>query len=1047
MYCSTAIPVPRRRSTRFLIRVLASPLLAGLVLALTPAAGVGLDLWDNGKIFDFDSAIHYFAAAPDAAGGMLVVASDQHVVPNRVSVSRVDHAGSERWGEGGFRLPLESGAQSQRWPVAAAAGSSGDGYFAYRTLFGTHDNLNVAHIRADGSLDWAIPVADIGLPATYDPDVKLVADGSGGAIVAWTQYAPVLKLRAAHVAANGTVPWFADVNQDYRHGEYIGFDKTADWDAQPDGAGGLLVTWLRLHVGAPEVGTQRINAAGSALWGADGHLLFSGYPGDWHDPQIVGDGLGGAFIVVSQLGRLTAQHVSAGGADGWATGGVQVQDSGSTSTAYSTHPAVCSDGAGGFIVAHGNENCFAQRVDASGGLLWGAGITLCDAAGWQQCAKLAADGAGGAIIAWEDYYYALPGQHWRTISALRLGALGNVVWNCRSPDCIFYSLWHTYDPFDLRVIGDGSGGALLAWRNDAVSGGETVVWGKRVNAGGTTANPTVTLVEPDAGRPNSTTLVGILGDYLDTRASFALRGPGAASVPVTDLQFINYQLLVGQVDLAGAPLGGYDLVASVYGAPCDTMFHAFGVGDTLQCFGDDPFPDDGGVPLLAGSSRRVAFDAQGSAHVTWAEWNAAAQRYRLFYRHQTATGWSATTRYYQSADTLSAPTIAIGPTGQANVAFVIRQSRTQSQLAQGRFSSSGTFSYTTCSVRGPISDPTLAVTSDGRAHIVFSAGSPGETDLEHAVFTAAGVQSVNSLGAGTNSRAADLALRAGGGGLACVFARNSFLPGVQEQCYLLYDVAAATWTTPEIIGFGATIGSPSVACGGDGALLFACTSDMWTGTPWLYTRLRTAGGQLHDAQFRWTAGAVTRVSVSAAAAVAADPFYLLTLENDGVSRVIWRSGDGDVFFPRKQLNGGGTVLAPCGAVAGDGSRLFSFWADQAAADPLHMFECQAYVAAVGDGQGVPERGPRLVCAPNPFNPAATVTFDLPAGGEVSLRVYDLHGGLVRTLLHEEMSGGRHQAQWDGRDERGEPAASGVYLVRLRMPGRQVEIVSKVALLR
>ena len=1043
MYCSTTIPTPRHRSTRFLVRAGILSLAIGILLPR--AAGAGWEYWDNARIFAYGT--DHYAAASDGAGGLLAVASDHDVVPNRVGVSRVDHAGNESWGDDGILVPLEAGAQSQRWPVAAAAGSGGDGYFAYRTLFGTHDNVNVAHFRADGSFDWAIPVADIGLPATYDPDARLVPDGSGGAIVAWTQYAPVLKLRAARVSAGGAVQWAVDINQDYRHGEYIGFDKVASWDAQADGAGGLLVTWLRVHVGAPEVGAQRVSAAGSVLWGADGHLLFSGYPGDWHDPQVVGDGLGGAFIAVSQLGRLTAQHVTAGGADGWATGGIQVQDSGSTSTAYSTHPALCGDGAGGFIVAHGNEDSFAQRVDAGGGLLWGAGVTLCNAPGWQQGAKLAADGAGGAIIAWEDYYYALPGQHWRTISALRLNAAGGVAWSCRSPDCIFYCLWNVYDPFDLRVVSDGSGGAMFAWRNDTIHGVQANVMAKGVNAGGKPPYPTVTLLEPDAGLPNATMPVGILGDYLDTQASFVLRGPGAAAVPVTGLQALNFQLLVGQVDLAGAPGGGYDLVASVRGTPCDTMPHAFGVGDSLQCFGEDPFPDEGGAPLLAGSSRRVAFDAQGNAHVTWAEWNAAAQRFRLFYRHQVGSGWSATQRYYQSADTLAAPTIAIGPTGQANVAFVVRLSRTQSQLVQGRFSSSGTFSSATAAVRGPIADPVLAVTGDGAAHVVFSAGSPGETDLQHAVFTTAGLQSVNALGAGTNSRNADLALRAGGGGLACVFARNSFLPGVQEQCYMLYDVATAAWTTPETIGFGATIGSPSVACGGDDALLFACTSDMWTGTPWLYTRLRTGSGVLHDAQFRWTAGAISRVSVSAATGVTGDPFYLLTLEDDGASRLVWRSGDGDVFFPRKQLNEAQPVLCPGGAVARDGSRLFAFWAGGPGGDPLHQFECQAFVAAVGDEGGVPARTLQLACAPNPFNPAAAVTFDLPAGGEVSLRVYDLQGRLVRTLLHEEMSGGRHRAEWDGRDERGEPAASGVYLVRLLMPGRQLEVVGKVALLR
>ncbi|NUQ43909.1 MAG: hypothetical protein HUU32_21180 [Calditrichaceae bacterium] len=46
---------------------------------------------------------------------------------------------------------------------------------------------------------------------------------------------------------------------------------------------------------------------------------------------------------------------------------------------------------------------------------------------------------------------------------------------------------------------------------------------------------------------------------------------------------------------------------------------------------------------------------------------------------------------------------------------------------------------------------------------------------------------------------------------------------------------------------------------------------------------------------------------------------------------------------------------------------------------------------------------------------------------VSLKIYDLPGRLVKTLADGEFSAGTHRVEWDGRDERGNEAASGVYL--------------------
>ncbi|MCP4544937.1 MAG: hypothetical protein GY835_00570 [bacterium] len=69
--------------------------------------------------------------------------------------------------------------------------------------------------------------------------------------------------------------------------------------------------------------------------------------------------------------------------------------------------------------------------------------------------------------------------------------------------------------------------------------------------------------------------------------------------------------------------------------------------------------------------------------------------------------------------------------------------------------------------------------------------------------------------------------------------------------------------------------------------------------------------------------------------------------------------------------------------------------------------------------------------PNPFNPATTLRFGLPRANAVALRIYDLGGRVVRTLIAGAVyPAGEHQVTWDGTDEAGDPVASGVYLYRL-----------------
>jgi hypothetical protein len=91
---------------------------------------------------------------------------------------------------------------------------------------------------------------------------------------------------------------------------------------------------------------------------------------------------------------------------------------------------------------------------------------------------------------------------------------------------------------------------------------------------------------------------------------------------------------------------------------------------------------------------------------------------------------------------------------------------------------------------------------------------------------------------------------------------------------------------------------------------------------------------------------------------------------------------------------------------------------------------------VGSPTDVPD-GPvaRVVAlaqnTPNPFNPATTIRYVLPRDGDVNLRIFDVRGRLVRTLVDGVQTAGEHAVLWDGRTAGGGAAASAVYVYRLQ----------------
>jgi hypothetical protein len=83
--------------------------------------------------------------------------------------------------------------------------------------------------------------------------------------------------------------------------------------------------------------------------------------------------------------------------------------------------------------------------------------------------------------------------------------------------------------------------------------------------------------------------------------------------------------------------------------------------------------------------------------------------------------------------------------------------------------------------------------------------------------------------------------------------------------------------------------------------------------------------------------------------------------------------------------------------------------------------------------------------PNPFNPITTIRFSLDVKQKINLNIFDAQGRLIRRLIEAEENPGFHSVQWNGKNQKGLPAASGVYFYQLQ--GDKNKVVKKMQLLR
>ncbi|MCG3110892.1 MAG: IPT/TIG domain-containing protein [Candidatus Manganitrophus sp. SB1] len=417
-------------------------------------------------------------AVSDGIGGMIIAWMDiRSGTSFDIYAQRVNGSGTVQWTSDG--VPISTVAGSQQHPQIISDGAGG----AIITWQDDRDgNLDIyaQRINRDGVVQWAVDGIAVAAGGHAEFSPQIVLDGAGGAIIAWQDDRNgKIDVYAHRVNANGAVQWATG-------GVVVSTAATNKFFFRliSDGAGGAVLVWQDDRGGDWDLYAQRINRNGAVRWSADG-VAVSIAANTQGAPQLVSDGTGGAIIVWQDdrdgAWDVYAQRVNGSGTAAWTADGVIISNAANDQLA----PRPVSDGAGGAIMTWqdgSGQTVFdvrAQRVDGSGAAHWAAGgVVISSAPDIQGMPQLETDSAGGAIIAWQD----LRGGSW-DLYAQRVNEVGEVQW---SIDGVAIST----APGDQKVpllISDGAGGAAVVWE-DSRNGTDAIpswdIYAQGITAGG-----------------------------------------------------------------------------------------------------------------------------------------------------------------------------------------------------------------------------------------------------------------------------------------------------------------------------------------------------------------------------------------------------------------------------------------------------------------------------------------------------------------------------------------------------------------------------------
>jgi hypothetical protein len=537
------------------------------VAAVLTAGSASADWPTNGRTICSATGSQVHAAiATDGAGGAILSWQDRRAARVNLFAQHVLASGDvdPAWPLDGRQVMTDPLALAQEVFGLASPIITSDGVGGAIIAWednrseATETDLFAQHMLASGVVDPFWPVNGAGLVVTEGVQnvPVMVPDGAGGAIVAWEDERPgasVSDIYAQHVLANGSIDprWPAT-------GLPVSTAAAAQRSPRivSDALGGALITWFDFRDDATgtDIYAQHVLNSGTndPAWPVNGRALCTA-PGDQGGPTIDTDGAHGAIVAwgdsrVVATSHIFAEHVFANGTvdPAWPANGRAVSNTGLTEA----RPLMVSDGAGGAVIAWQSLTThllvFAQHVKGNGTIdpAWTPGGKALSASNADHIhSTIAPDGAGGAIVAWEENADIFA-QH-----VLAGGTLdptyppdGRIVVNAPSGQS------------DVDLVAAGVNGAIASWTDGRNAGTSPdifalqVLFASPVDVPGSTAATRLQMSRPDPNPARN-----------QLQLKFALPREADVRLAIYDLQGRRVRDLANGVRSAGEHVVQWDL--------------------------------------------------------------------------------------------------------------------------------------------------------------------------------------------------------------------------------------------------------------------------------------------------------------------------------------------------------------------------------------------------------------------------------------------------------------------------------------------------------
>jgi hypothetical protein len=1025
---------------------------------------------------------------PDGAGGAIVTWSDARSGAEDIYAQRISATGAIQWTANG--VALCTATWEQRYPTIVSDGAGGAivTWQDYRS--GTNYDIYAQRISAAGTVQWTADGVAL-CTATGDQQYPpIVSDGAGGAIITWQDYRSTsIDIYAQRISAAGAVQWAVDG---------VALCAATSTQANPtiasDGAGGAIVTWYDFRSGTGDIYAQRISAAGTPQWTADGVALCIATLTQYA-PTIVSDGAGGA-IVGWYDGRtggsnydIYAQRISAAGTVQWTADGVALCTADNTQF----RSKIVSDAANGAIVtwsdrrSGSNYDIYAQRISAGGTVQWTAdGVALCTANGDQQYPAIVSDDAGGAIVAWSDLR---SGTNY-DIYTQRISAGGTVQWTADGVALCTAA----GTQYEHTIASDGAGGAIVSWRDSR--SGDYDIYTQRISAGGTVQWTTNGVALCTTGCGDATSIVAdgaggaivtwgvsnIYAQRISAGGTVQWTANGVALCTATGEQ--SYPTITS--DGAGGAIGtwqdyrsgNFDIYAQRISAAGSVQWTANGVA----------------LCTAAGSqgSPTIVADGAGGAVVTWQGGGIYAQRISPGGTVQwTANGVPLCT---ECGTQVYSPTFVADGAGGVIATWEDARNGSVDIYAQ-RVSADGTTQWTAngvalCTDTTEQNFPMIASDGAGGAIVTWHDARNADPDpwIDPWDIYAQQVDATGHLGGGCEApriqSIKDVPMDQGGKVLVLWSAscRDS-TQALNISAYTLWR-RVTTVAAQQALARGAVLVRSAVPENGTPSAGAIRMSPQ--GTAAVYWEFIVSVPARGASGYGYTA---TTTTDSMPGLIPYNVFFVDAKEASSSTFYVSAPDSGysvDNLAPATpapftgQYAGGTATLhwavnpaadlaeyrlyrgSTAGFVPGPGN-LVAAQPDtgyvDAAGTPSYYKLCAVDVHGNASGFStllpsgtVDVPGPALPRAvflappaPNPARGATTLRFGLPREARVELALYDQQGRRVRSLLSGTQPAGERTITWDGRDESGRALPAGLYFVRLASEGRT--FVSRLAVIR